>query len=82
MKNMLIAFLERCFLNCNVNHSNTQLVEIVEHLFNYKYEVVVTDDYNDDYFVLRLIEKENKEIKDIIFNTTNGVVKSIDIKYF
>ena len=59
MKNMLIAFFERCFLNCNVNHSNTQLVETVEHLFNYKYEVVVTDDYNDDYFVLRLIEKEN-----------------------
>ena len=80
MKNMLIAFLERCFLNCNVNHSNPQLVETVEHLFNYKYDVVVTDDYNDDYFVLRLIEKENKEIKDIIFNTTNGIVKSINIK--
>ena len=80
MKNMLIAFFARCFLNCNVNHSNTQLVETVEHLFNYKYDVVVTDDYNDDYFVLRLIEKENKEIKDIIFNTTNGVVKSINIK--
>ena len=80
MKNMLIAFLERCFLNCNVNHSNTQLADKVEHLFNYKYEVVLTDDYNDDYFVLRLIEKENKEIKDIIFNTTNGVVKSINIK--
>ena len=80
MKNMLIAFLERCFLNCNVNHSKTQLVETVEHLFNYKYEVVVTDGYNDEYFVLRLIEKENKEIKDIIFNTTNGVVKSINIK--
>ena len=80
MKNMLIAFFERCFLNCNVNHSNTQLVKTVEHLFNYKYEVVLTDDYNDDYFVLRLIEKENKEIKDIIFNTTNGIVKSINIK--
>ena len=80
MKNMLIAFLERCFLNCNVNHSNTQLVKTVEHLFNYKYEVVLTDDYNDDYFVLRLIEKENKETKDITFYTTNGVVKSIDIK--
>ena len=80
MKNMLIAFLERCFLNCNVNHSNTQLVETVEHLFNYKYEVVLTDDYNDDYFVLRLIEKENKEIKDIIFYTTNDIVKSINIK--
>ena len=77
---MLIAFLERCFLNCNVNHSNTQLVKTVEHLFNYKYEVVLTDDYNDDYFVLRLIEKENKEIKDIIFYTANGVVKSINIK--
>ena len=80
MKNMLIAFFERCFLNCNVNHSNTQLADTVEHLFNYKYEVVVTDDYNDDYFVLRLIEKENKEIKDIIFYTTNGIVKSINIK--
>ena len=77
---MLIAFLERCFPNCNVNHTNTQLVETVEHLFNYKYEVVLTDDYNDDYFVLRLIEKENKEIKDIIFYTTNSVVKSINIK--
>ena len=76
---MLIAFLERCFLNCNVNHSNTQLADTVEHLFNYKYDVVVTD-YNDDYFVLRLIEKENKEIKDITFYTTNGVVKSINIK--
>ena len=80
MKNMLLAFLERCFLNYNVNHTNTQLVETVEHLFNYKYEVVLTDDYNDDYFVLRLIEKENKEIKDIIFYTANGVVKSINIK--
>ena len=80
MKNMLIAFFERCFLNCNVNHSNTQLVKTVEHLFNYKYEVVLTDAYNDDYFVLRLIEKENKEIKDIIFYTTNGIVKSINIK--
>ena len=80
MKNMLIAFLERCFLNCNVNHSNTQLVETVEHLFNYQYQVVLTDDYNDDYFVLRLIEKENKKIKDIIFYTANGVVKSINIK--
>ena len=80
MKSMLIAFLERCFLNCNVNHSNTQLADTVEDLFNYKYEVVVTDDYNDDYFVLRLIEKENKEIKDIIFYTTNSVVKSINIK--
>ena len=80
MKNMLIAFFERCFLNCNVNHSNTQLVETVEHLSNYKYKVVLTDDYNDDYFVLRLIEKENKEIKDIIFYTANGVVKSINIK--
>ena len=77
---MLIAFLERCFLNCNANHTNTQLVETVEHLFNYKYDVVVTDDYNDDYFVLRLIEKENKEIKHITFYTTNGVVKTIDIK--
>ena len=80
MKNMLIAFLERCFLNCNVNHSNTQLADTVEHLFNYKYKVVLTDDYNDDYFVLRIIEKENKEIKDIIFYTANGVVKSINIK--
>ena len=80
MKNMLLAFLERCFLNCNVNHTNTQLVETVEHLFNYKYEVVLTDDYNDDYFVLRLIEKENKEIKHITFYTTNGIVKSINIK--
>ena len=77
---MLLAFLERCFLNCNVNHTNTQLVETVEHLFNYKYDVVVTDDYNDDYFVLRLIEKENKEIKHITFYTTNGNVKSINIK--
>ena len=80
MKNMLIAFFFCFFLNCNVNHSNTQLADTVEDLFNYKYEVVVTDDYNDDYFVLRLIEKENKEIKDIIFNTTNGIVKSINIK--
>ena len=80
MKNMLIAFLERWFLNCNVNHSNTQLGETVEDLFNYKYEVVLTDDYNDDYFVLKHIEKENKETKDITFYTTNGVVKSIDIK--
>ena len=80
MKNMLIAFLERCFLNCNVNHSNTQLADTVEDLFNYKYEVVLTDDYNDDYFVLRLIEKENKEIKHITFYTTYGVVKSINIK--
>ena len=80
MKNMLLAFLERCFLNCNVNHSNTQLADTVEDLFYYKYEVVLTDDYNDDYFVLRLIEKENKEIKDIIFYTTNGIVKSINIK--
>ena len=80
MKNMLLAFLERCFLNCNVNHSNTQLVKTVEHLFNYKYEVVLTDDYNDDYFVLKIKKKENKEIKDITFYTTNGVVKSINIK--
>ena len=80
MKKMLIAFLERCFLNCNVNNSNTQLVETIEHLFNYKYEVVVTDDYNDECFVLRLIEKENKEINDITFYTTNGIVKSINIE--
>ena len=59
MKNMLIAFLERCFLNCNVNHSNTQLADTVEDLFNVIFaQVNIPWDYLD-----KETEKRCKSIK-------------------